>query len=117
MDRESLHTLHALQIYEAAERHTGGTGGKTEDLGSLVAVERLECSPPPNNYWVRAGVAIVFCRRAPFVYVDVRRAGDKELQFLFIELQRPVSAWPKGIIADITHDRDEIFRNNFVETS
>src|ERR1700683_1424574 len=38
MNRESLYTLHPLQIYETAERHAGGTGGKTEDLGSLVTV-------------------------------------------------------------------------------
>jgi hypothetical protein len=97
MNRESLYTLHPLQIYETAERHAGGTGGKTEDLGSLVTVERLECSPPPNDYWVRAGVAIVFCRRAPFIYVNVWRAGNKELELLFVELRRTVSVWSTGM--------------------
>ena len=77
VDREPLDTLDTLQVDEAAERHAGCARSEAEDLGSLLTVERLERSPPPDNDGVGAGVAVVLRRSAPFVYIDVRGSRDQ----------------------------------------
>jgi hypothetical protein len=87
MDRESLHTLDTLQIHEAAKRNSRGTGRKTEDLGSLVAIKRLEGSPPPYDNWIRAVVTIIFRCSSPFVHIDIRCARNEKFELLLVELR------------------------------
>lgn len=91
VDRESLYSLHTLELGEPVQGHLGCASCKRQNLGSLVAIEGLEGTPPPNNVGVRAGVADVFSRSAPLIDVNVRSSRDEQLQLLFVELNDRVS--------------------------
>jgi hypothetical protein len=77
MNREPLHALHTLEVYEPIERDAGGAGSKTEDFCSLIAIERLEDSPPPYNDRVRTIITVVVRRRSPFIHINVRCTGNQ----------------------------------------
>lgn len=87
MDREPLHSLNALQVYEPFERHTRCTSCEAEHLRLLVTIERLERSPPPNDDRIRARIARVLCCRPPFIDVYVWGTRDKEFHLLLVELR------------------------------
>ena len=91
VDREALHSLHALKIRKASQGYTRGPCCETEHLRALVTVERLECSPPPDDDRIRAGVTMVLCSTSPLVNVDVRRSRNQELHFLLVELEKNVN--------------------------
>ena len=92
VDGEPLRALDTLQFDEATERHSGGTGREAEDLRALLAVERLERTPEPDDDGVGAGVTVVLCRGAPLVDVDVGRSGDEQLELFLVELEGIISA-------------------------
>ena len=79
VDREPLGTLNTLEIAEAIQRYARCTGCEAEQLGTLVAREGLERTPPPDNYWIGAGVPVVFGGGTPLINVNVRRARDQQL--------------------------------------
>ena len=87
MDRETLDALNALQITEAAQRHPRSARGETQNLGSLIPIERLESTPPPDYHRIGAGVPIVICCCAPLVHVDIWCPRNEELELLFVELR------------------------------
>ena len=76
VNRESLNALNALQLAEAAERDTSCSSRETENFCPLVAVEGLECPPPPDDNRVGTGVSVIFGRPPPLVDIDIRRPGD-----------------------------------------
>lgn len=47
--RETLSALDALELDEATERYARSTRREAEHLRPLLAVERLECAPEPND--------------------------------------------------------------------
>ena len=79
VDRKALGALDALEIAEAVQRYTRCARSEAEQLGTLVARERLERAPPPDNDWIGAGVAVVFSGGTPLINVNVRRARDQQL--------------------------------------
>jgi hypothetical protein len=87
VDGEPLHPLYALQVYKAPERHTRGTCSEAEYLRSLVAIEGLEGTPPPDNDRIGTAVTIVFSRSPPFINIDIGCARNEQLQLLLIELR------------------------------
>lgn len=60
---------------------------EAENLGSLVAVERLEGSPPPCDDWVGLAVTVVLGGGAPLVDINVRCSRDQQLDLLIVELR------------------------------
>ena len=115
MDRESLYSLHPLELGEPVQGNLGCAGCKRQNLGSLVAIEGLEGTPPPDNVGVRAGVADVLSSSAPFIHVNVGSSGDEQLQFLFVELRdRSVRNRTRGR-NKCTNDGNKFFGNDLVE--
>ena len=47
--RETLSALDTLELDEAAERHPRSARREAEHLRPLLAVERLECTPEPDD--------------------------------------------------------------------
>jgi len=77
MNRESLNSLHPLEIDEPIEGYTRSAGRKAQHLGPLFTIERLEGPPPPNNDGVRACVSVVLRRGSPLVNVNIRRPRNE----------------------------------------
>jgi len=86
VDGKPLHSLHPLQVNEPSKWYTRGSCCETQNLGPLLPVERLQCSPPPNNDRVRACVSVVLGCSSPFVHINVRCSRDKQFHLLFVEL-------------------------------
>ena len=87
VDGEPLDALDTLQLDEATERYSGRASREAEHLRALLAVERLQRTPEPDNDGVGARVAIVLCRSAPLVYVDIGRSRYEQLQLFLVELR------------------------------
>jgi hypothetical protein len=106
--------LDPLKIDEAIEGYSRSTCREAQDLGSLLAVKRLQSSPPPHNDGVRTGVSIILSCGSPLVDVDIGCAGYEKLKFLLVEL-KTLSISEHEMDSSATHDGDEVVGNYFLE--
>ena len=71
VDVEATETVHALELFEAVQRHFTGSGDELEELGALFFVEGADGSPEPLDLGRGGLVVVVFRVVFPVVDVDV----------------------------------------------
>ena len=98
MDVEAAEAIHALEFFEAVQRHFACAGDKLEELSAFLLVKRADGAPEPLDLWRRGRIIVVLSVVLPVVNVNIRQPGNEKLKLLFIE------------------DGDEFCRNNVVET-
>lgn len=98
MDIKLAHSIHALQLLEAIERHLGRSSDKLQQLGTLLLVEAADGTPEPLNLRRRSRVVVVFGIVSPVVDVNLGKTRDEELELLLVK------------------DGNQLGRDNVVET-
>lgn len=82
---EPTEPVHTLELAEAIKRNLASSRDELKKFSSLFLVERAYSAPEPLDLRGRGRVIVVLCVVLPIVYIDIREAGDEELELLLVE--------------------------------
>lgn len=108
-DGESSRAITALQILEAVDRNSAGTGCKLQQSTLLFGVPGANDFPEVLNHIILLLVATIIGMLFPVVNVDIGNTADEEFKFTFIKHVDEVS---RNELVEAGDERVELFFNS-----